>query len=123
MSDNVRSYGFMAVLKEPLDEEALEKIHDKLWRENSFIRVNGEGTLVYSDESLLHSCEDRSDIYGLFLGLPDADLQKFYEECGKYGLFVSGAAEAETTKPYMCIWYNGCDSPMYTLTEEEFLRP
>lgn len=117
MSDNVRSHGFIAVLKEPF--ENIEEISDKLWRENSELQVNCEGTLAYIDFNLRLPYAMRHDIYGLHIGaVRQADTIPFEAECQKYGM----AVDMQTVKPYNCVWYNGCDSPMSELTKEEFLK-
>lgn len=116
MSDNVLSYGFIAVLKEPVDHE---EFFDKAWNGQWPVMVNYEGTLVYSDSNAHKSYQDRTNIYGLFLGPSrQADAQEFEKNCIEHGLSVDMA----TIKPYTCIWYNGCDSDMASLTKEKFLK-
>lgn len=114
MSDNVRSYGFIAVLKEPV---GCEEFFDRPGTGKAIVSVNCEGTLAYIDFNLKNSYSERENIYGLFIGSQKMDISEFYHECGKYGLFV----DPSTTQPYNCIWYNGADSDMAMLTKEEFL--
>jgi hypothetical protein len=116
MSDNVRSYGFIAVLKKPFDD--IEEINEKLWREESQVQVNYEGTLAYIDFSLRKSCAERSDFYGLFIGNEQRDPAELTIEAAEHGLDI----DESTIKPYTCIWYNGTDSDMSTLEKEEFLE-
>jgi hypothetical protein len=117
MSDNVRSYGFIAVLKEPLDD--IEEISDKLWREKSLVQVNYEGTLAYIDFNKNQPFSVREDIYGLFIcPTKQADTIPFETECIAQGIPV----DMSTAKPYNCIWYTGCESPMSCLKKEEFLE-
>ena len=115
MSTTVRSYGFMAVLKQPVDPG---EVFDRLWTAKSPLGVNNDGTLVYIDFNETKPYSEREEIYGLFLGSKDMDISEFYAECGKHGLFV----DPKTTKPYNCIWYNGADSDMAMLTKEEFSK-
>lgn len=117
MSDNVRSYGFIAVLKEPVED--VPELSEKLWDGKSPIRINYEGTLIFADFSLLKPYSERSDIYGLWIGgHEEMDYGAVCLECRKYGLKI----DMSTVKPYNCIWYNGSDSPMDQLTKEKFLN-
>jgi hypothetical protein len=116
VSDNVRSYGFIAVLKEPIDD--ISEISDKLWRAKSQVMVNYEGTLAYIDFSLKKSYSERSDFYGLFIGSEQMDPAELTIEAAKHGLDI----DESTIKPYTCVWYNGTDSPMSELKKEEFLK-
>jgi hypothetical protein len=52
VSDNVRSYGFIAAILEGSELPDLEELNEKLWEEKASIRVNYEGTLVFADYSL-----------------------------------------------------------------------
>jgi hypothetical protein len=119
VSDNVRSYGFIAAIQEGSELPDLEELNEKLWEEKSLIRVNYEGTLVFADYSLTKPYSERSDIYGFWIGKPEEmDFGAFHLECRKYGLQIDMA----TLKPYSCIWYNGTDSPMDQLKKERFLK-
>lgn len=115
MSTTVRSYGFIAVLKQEADPG---EVFDRLWNAKSPLGINNDGTLVYIDFNAKKSYSEREEIYGLFIGSQNMDVSEFYAECGKHGLFV----DPETTKPYNCIWYNGSESDMAVLTKEEFLK-
>lgn len=116
MSDNVRSYGFIAVLNEPVDHE---EFFDKAWKGQWPLMVNYDGTLVYSDHNASKSYRERTNVYGLFLGPTSAaDTKEFEGHCVAHGLSV----DMTTIKPYTCIWYNGTDSDMSSLTKEEFLK-
>jgi hypothetical protein len=118
VSDNVRSYGFIAVLKEPVHENDRDEICDKLFRNNSTLDLNIEGTLVYCDFNRTRSLRERENIYGLFIGtVNDMDAGLFFMNCRRAGLNIDVA----TIKPYNCIWYNGADSDMSMLTKNEFM--
>jgi hypothetical protein len=114
MSENVRSYGFMAVLEVPVDHA---DFHDKAWYDKSPLCVNYEGTLVYIDFNRMKSHHERENIYGLFIGDERLDASLFVSECRKYGLSV----DQSSRRQYNCIWYNGSDSDMSLLTKKEFL--
>jgi hypothetical protein len=116
VSENVRSYGFIAVMKEPIED--ISEISDKLWQEKSPVQVNYEGTLAYIDFNLKKSYSERSDFYGLFIGNEQMDPAELTIEAAKHGLDI----DESTIKPYTCIWYNGTDSDMATLEKEEFLK-
>jgi hypothetical protein len=119
VSDNVRSYGFIAVIKDDCELPELDVLAEKLWDEKSSIRVNYEGTLVFSDYSLNKPYSERGDIYGLWVGKQEEmDFGTFHLDCRKYGIHI----DMETVKPYNCIWYNGSDSPMDQLKKEGFLK-
>jgi hypothetical protein len=121
MSTTVRSYGFMALLATPItDPDEREEISERLWEAHSTLGINGEGTLVYSDQNANADMRTREDIYGLNLG-KDAST-------GSVSDFANAvhAAELEidltTVQPYSCIWYNGSDSDMDTLTKAQFMQ-
>jgi hypothetical protein len=123
MSENVRSYGYMAVLVTPLNSEQREEILDKLhdYRSKNPLMINYEGTLVYTDYNKVKAYRERSNIYGLNLGKDATEMESadaFIVRTNNEDL----AAEASTVHPYNCIWYNGADSDMSSLTKDEFLR-
>jgi hypothetical protein len=111
MSDNVMSTGFMAVLKTPFGEERDEK-DEWLYEQGSDLRINYEGTMVYSDV--------RSDGYGLTIHTanPSTTNPSFIDECTKLGLEV----DSSTIRGYSCYWYNGSDSDMGMLTVEKYMK-
>jgi hypothetical protein len=111
MSDNVMSTGFMAVLKTPFGEERDEK-DEWLYEQGSDLRINYEGTLVYSDI--------RSDGYGLTIhtGAAQAFDTDFVKECAKMELDI----DPTTIRSYSCYWYNGVDSDMSMLSAEKYLK-
>jgi hypothetical protein len=116
VSDNVRSYGFIAVLTNPFED--IEEISETLWRAKSLVQVNNEGTLAYIDFNLRKSYAERSDFYGLFIGSEHMDPAELTIEAAKHGLDI----DESTIKPYTCVWYNGVDSDMAMLEKEEFLK-
>jgi hypothetical protein len=114
MSSNVRSYGLMAILDPAI--ERTEEFSEKLYDENSLIQVNYEGTLVYFDENI--SSDFRDDIYGLWFGLPESNMEVFTNELNRFGLKIN----SNTVRPFHCVWYNGSDSDMDMLSLEEFKK-
>jgi hypothetical protein len=118
MSSTVRSYGFIAVLNSPISADDREELHERLWQQEGYIGTNYDGTLVFCDFNRNKSRSERENVYGLFIGQQDMDRDALPRECHKCGLPM----ELETMKPYNCIWYNGGDCPLYSLTKEEFLK-
>ena len=102
MSETVKSKGFIAVLQNPITNwDALEDKNEELSHFDSSLRVNYDGTLIFSDKP--------SDLYGIEFGTSDARyLQQFIEDCAKVGVPVV----TTTVRPYSCVWYNGSDSDM-----------
>ena len=98
MSTDVASYGYMAELSVPLTEDEIETFNDK---HNGF-KVNYEGTLI---RRILKEKVDSSYVNAVF----DID--------GGFPLHVVGKV-----KPFVDVWYNGCDDPMDELTVKEFRK-
>lgn len=118
MSSTVKSYGFVAVLDDPIPEDEQEDLQELLYESKSKLQINNEGTLVYMDFNLHEPYSVREDIYGLILG-----------ECTKEGRarFTKAVHAADLTitvgtiQPYDEIWYNGSDSVISCLTKEKYL--
>jgi hypothetical protein len=112
MSDNVMSSGFMAVLQTPFTEENREEKDEWLYEQQSNLRINYEGTMVFSD--------NRSDGYGLSIHTNSAQAidQGFVQDCNKLGLTI----DPNTIRGYSCYWYNGSDSDMNMLTLEKYMK-
>lgn len=115
MSENVRTTGFFAILKNPVSQDKeKEELSDKLY-DSSNLRINYEGTMVYSIETEDDCC------YGLFISKDKTDISKkdisnFISECESNDLVISH----KNISNYTCIWYNGVDSDMAMLTLEEY---
>lgn len=108
MSYNVYSVGFMAALKEAVD---FEEISDNLY-DNYDVMVNYDGTIVYTHDNL-----PLEEAFGLhFLKVNEKELEEFKSECLSANLFI----DEDTITPYSCMWYNGVDPDMSTITLEEF---
>ena len=100
MSTDVASYGYMAELSVPLTEDEIETFENNP-RHDGF-RVNYEGTLI---RRVLEEKVDTPYVNAVF----DID--------GGFPLHVVGKV-----KPFVDVWYNGCDDPMDELTVEEFRK-
>lgn len=119
MSSTVRSYGFVALLNDPLTEEECEELSEELYDNKSRLNINYEGTLVYIDFNQHEPYDVREDIYGLIIGNTTAEgEQKFIKALEDNGLVIT----AGTIQPYDEIWYNGADSHISTLTAEEYRK-
>lgn len=120
MSSTVRSYGFIAILKNPIsDEETREELSEQLYEQRLGIDLNLEGTLVYSDANAHQSSSIREDIYSLSVGnsaQDDAAKGKFIADLAQAKLEI----DVDSIQPYNCIWYNGSDCPVTLMTKTEF---
>ncbi len=118
MSEDIRSYGYMAALAQSISEDQLEDLQEKWCEDKVQFRINYEGTLVYQDMSIGKSLSEREHIYGLTLGKDTilGSTEDFIAQTVALGLAVI----ADTVQPYNCIWYNGSDSDMSLLSLEEF---
>lgn len=120
MSDDVRSYGFIAVLKTRVPSTKRDELEHALSSSTSNLDVNSDGTLIYSDANKHKSFDERSDIYELFIGESDATGAKaaFLQEVVEAGLEV----DLGTIQPYNCVWYNGSDCPVSLLTKAQYVK-
>lgn len=112
MSENVYSTGFFAILSLPMNDEDSEILNEKLYDNGSNLRINYEGTLVYSNHT---GC-----MYGLNIeGDKNNNNKKdFIKECAVLNLNI----DKKSIKSYNCIWYNGVDSDMAMLELEEYRK-
>ena len=119
MSSTVKSYGFIAVLNDPLtEEEEREELSKTLYANKSGLNINYEGTLIYIDFNQHESYDVREDIYGLTIGeTTRSGRRKFTEALEANNITIS----VDTVQPYEEIWYNGSDSCMDLLTADEYL--
>ena len=119
MSATVRSYGFVALLDDPLTEEECEELSEQLYDNKSCLNINYEGTLVYIDFNQHQPYSVREDIYGLTIGSTTVEGErKFLDALNANGLFIT----VGTLQPYDEIWYNGSDSHISMLTAETYLK-
>jgi len=110
MSRNVVSSGVMVPLNRKITQEEREDWTEDLYDRASFVKINYEGTLAYTDEG--------GEEYGISFGsIPTYEGDSEFEDLKQYGLWVQG----DKARTYRCCWYNGTDSNMDMLTLEEFL--
>ena len=119
MSTTVISQGFIAVLKKPIKNKELEDLSESLYESSNGLHINYDGTLIYFDAYSLLPYSKREFYSDLFI----VGAQKSEKEYEFISLLCSAGfeIEVETVKPYTCVWYNGADSPMSTMTKEEFV--
>lgn len=111
MSETVRDYGFIAKLKNPVEDA--ERLAEKLLDADSNLAINYAGNIV-----IINYNTDQ-DIYGLTIGgtsFTQAMKDQLIAEAEKYGLVVDVAS----ITTFDCVWYNGCDNPVSLLTPEDF---
>lgn len=122
MSSTVRQYGFVAVLKNTINDDEREAGNENQWENKTGIRVGYSGELVYIDFNYERSLPERENFYGLFIGsakpLPGESQEDFAALMHRWMYDI----EVDTIRPYSCIYYNGGDSPLDMLTKEEFLN-
>lgn len=112
MSRDVCSIGQMAVLKTPLSKTDREDLNEILYDSNYVIRVNYEGTLIYT--------ESDAEIYGIRFSIyPGVSLEDEFKRLSKE-LKNKLKYDESTIYNYDCIWYNGSDSYMDTMTLKEY---
>lgn len=104
MSDNVLSYGYMAILAIPVGNhhtEAWEELEESL--EGTELSLNYDGTVIYSDQ-----CPDTNDdaMYRLVMETPEMR-EEFMDAITAHGIEIIG-----DPRFYSCVWYDGSDSPM-----------
>lgn len=115
MSSIDHSYGFIAVLEIPFSKEEREVIVERFWEDESNLNITYDGQCVYCD---FNKDGDEGSIYFTQIGSLDSDLSKFENELNHYQLLI----KPNTTKPFNCIYYNGCDNPIDKITKEKVLN-
>lgn len=108
MSENKITIGLVAPLLVPMSDEQREGLWSKLDSLN--LDVNYEGTLIFSKEKDVESYD-----FDICVGNP-ANPDDFTELCQKEGFPIL----SHDVQPYFAHWYNGSDSPMSTMTLEQF---
>jgi hypothetical protein len=110
VSKSVMSSGIIVPLNRKLTREENAEWSETLWEQNSNVRFNYEGTLVYTEE--------RGDQYGIHFGeMPSFTPSTFYW-IEQFGLSMLPTK----ARSYCCCWYDGVDSDMSMLTLEDFLE-
>ena len=120
MSTTVISSGFIAVLDFPIHKDQREDLEQQLEEAKSGLRLNGDGTIIWQDINAGKKYSEREFNGDLLLIGCDAKDRaariSFIDAVLKIGLPV----QEHTIQSYTCIWYNGCDCPLWDITEEEF---
>jgi hypothetical protein len=121
MSSTVRQYGFIAALKDAIDDDEREAGNENQWENKTGIRVGYSGELVYIDFNYEKGIRERENFYGLFLGsakpLPGESREDFVAAMHRWMYDI----EIDSIQPYSCIYYNGSDSPLDMLTKKGLL--
>lgn len=119
MSSTVISKGFVAIIKQFGDGETiidLDDLTEKLYDDGSLLRLNYEGTIVYSD---VVPYPLKEEFYGLNIGSTNnGSVQDFVEECYKHEIYI----DENSVEAYSEIWYNGSDSEIGSLTAKKYLE-
>ena len=110
MSETVYVSGYMVPLKGTYDRTFLDNVREVFGDNDIYINFNYNQTLAYTFDEL-----DSDDYYGLWFDSNKHDTEVFRELLNR-GIKI----EAEQIKHYRSIYYNGCDSPMATITLEQF---
>ncbi|MFP3645183.1 hypothetical protein [Paraburkholderia sp. SIMBA_054] len=121
MSSTVKQCGFIAVLKNKVDEEEREAGNENQWELKTGVRVGYSGELVYVDFNYEKPLRERENFYGLSLGPTRA--QRGESQADFEALMCKYAYDIEkgSITPYTCIYYNGGDSPLDMLTKDKLL--
>lgn len=107
MSENVLSHGaFYKISNGPVD---YEDISEELYDRGSIWNINYEGTLVFTDVS-------DSDMYGIQFHKHTSISEMDKEILESLNIEIDESSRLE----YSCVWYNGTDSDMSTLTLKEY---
>lgn len=103
MSDNVVSYGFLAMVEQPITQ-ALERenMGEHLYFEHD-LHLSYSGTIIYTEMTR----NDDPNVSCMMLSHGnDADRNAFLEKCKAAGIIV----DPSTVRAYKSRWYNGADS-------------
>lgn len=111
MSEQRVTYGLVAVLDVELSDDEREDLYDELESDNMV--VNYDGTLVYLNEFNGESWDAEFISSVKAFGSKD----EFFALCAKHGLTI----QPGTVDVFYANWYDGCDSPMSTMTLSQFL--
>lgn len=110
MSRTVQSMGLMVPLKTPLTRQQVTIASEALDEASSFLGVNYEGTLLYSDNG------DNEEI--VVSVISPVHMKKFQEEIKRLNIEV----DFSKMSVYSCSWDNGTDSPMSDMTIARYLN-
>lgn len=85
-----------------------DELHDLL--HDNAMGLSYDGKFIY-----FNVFDDYCYNFSLMVGVPDST--EFVEKCWKFGIGI----EEESIKPFFAYWYDGCDSPMSTMNDFEFM--
>lgn len=118
MSTTVKKQGFIAPLTRAVARGFAEERNEWLYDSGYSIRINSEGTLVYSDDFLHSPLSERENYYGLIIGCAKRYCLQFVEECEDNLININ----TEFIEQYSEVYYNACDSAVSSLTLNEFMQ-
>jgi hypothetical protein len=102
----------MAPLRNPVPRELREELSEKMYDDDSGLELSYDGSLVWLGIDL-------DEDYGIsFCHTSDFTLDELIFAAADYNLIVL----SEQARSFSCLWYNGADSNMSTMTVEEFLQ-
>lgn len=111
MSEQRITYGLVVVLDVKLTQDERDDLYDELESDN--MAVNYDGTLVY-----LNAFDGESWDAEFISGINAfGSRTEFFTLCAKHGLSI----QPGTVDVFYANWYDGCDSPMSTMTLSQFL--
>lgn len=125
MSTTLLCYGVMVALKTKVSEEDRETLNDNY--SLTGFQLNYEGTVAYLDvnDADGRKYSDREDIYKvlLFGGSAKSPHMEAYAKLCR--ILNEAQLEADLFKArwFSCIWHDGSDSPLNTMTLAEFNDP
>lgn len=118
MSSTVKSKGFIAILKNPVDEADKEDVSERLYDSKCGLDITYDGKMVFSDVYRHASFDVREDVYICEVGVgKEESADQFVKIAAENGLEIN----ENSIEPYFCIWYNGSDCPISELTPETYL--
>lgn len=126
MSRDVRTRGYVAVLKTPIPQDQCDGFDETLWEKGSALRTIDNGNMVYFDYSDLEEVYEQEgdevyffEIEGVSVkGRYKKDPQHIVDEAKKFGLEV----DESTIRQFHGIYHNGVDHPIYFLTKDRYLQ-
>ena len=117
MSSIDRAYGYIAILTTPFSEEERETIQEEFDNTDSNLGITYDGKCIYYDFNKNRKLSEVEDsLQFIHVGiLFENDIRIFFNALEKANIKI----EHLTAQPFNCIWYNGCDCPLDTLTAEQ----
>jgi hypothetical protein len=101
----------MAILEHPISSDDWEDLTDNLYNVGSVLKLNYDGTLVFSENIDVPLYD-----FEIQIGNPYST-DKFINECSLNGLYVKSHPTS-----YVTVWYDGADSTQSMMTLEEYIE-